>query len=123
MLLEAEAAVDGDNTSAIEECVGGDLRHRLLTKGGIAREQAESHHRVGLAAAHRLLEFKDGLSVAPGEALQPLAQQRLHADGHVVLAEELGGVVRRLVDDVGEILRSARSSRNRAQSDAARRRP
>lgn len=53
---------------------------------------------MGLATAHRLLEFEDGLGIAPSEALQPLAQQRLHAGGHIVFAEELGGVLRCLVD-------------------------
>ena len=48
-----------------------------MREAGICREIAEGQHGVGLAAAHRLLEFEDRLSRVAGEPLKPLPQQRV----------------------------------------------
>ena len=73
------------------------------------RQQAEADKQVGLAAAHGLLEVKDGLRRNAGEPGHALADEVLHALGDVGLLEELRAVAFRsdqfvkLLDLVAEL--------------------
>ena len=74
--FEAETAVDGDELRGDPKAASSsDLRHDFRPQAWIARQEAEGDHGVGLAAAHRLLEFEDGLVGFAGQPLQALVQE------------------------------------------------
>jgi hypothetical protein len=55
-------------------------------------EQAEADKQVSLAAAHGLLQVKDGLRGCPGEACDALANEVLHALSNLSLFKELNPI-------------------------------
>src|ERR1035441_4807160 len=63
-----------------------------FAKLGVFSEQAEADEKVGLAAAHGLLQVKDGLRGCPGEASDAFANEVLHALRDLGLLEELGAI-------------------------------
>src|SRR2546425_365664 len=63
-----------------------------LTKLGVFGEKAEADKQVGLAAAHGLLQVKDGLRGCPGQARNAFAYEVLHALRDFGLFEELGAI-------------------------------
>src|ERR1035441_10616755 len=63
-----------------------------FAKLGVFGEQAEADEKVGLAAAHSLLQVKDGLRGCPSEACDTLTDEVLHALRDLGLLEELGAI-------------------------------
>ena len=63
-----------------------------LAKVRVLGEQAEADEQMGLAAAHGLLEVKDGLRRGSRQARDALADEVLHALRDVRLLEERGAV-------------------------------
>src|ERR1035441_5030432 len=63
-----------------------------FAKLGVFSEQAEADEKVGLAAAHGLLQVKDGLRGCTGEASDAFANEVLHALRDLGLLEELGAI-------------------------------
>jgi hypothetical protein len=67
---------------------------------GVRGQIAEGKHRMGLAAAHGLLEFEHGLAGRAGEALQSLPKERPHSAGDVGLPKERLGRLRIVPDEI-----------------------
>src|SRR3984893_14433387 len=59
---------------------------------------------MGFTTTHCLFELEDRLFGFSREALQPLAQQELHALCDVVLVEELSCVSSGALNDIGKVL-------------------
>ena len=93
--FETEAAVDSDDSGVAEGGDACDLRNDFVAESGIASQQTEGDHRMGLAAPHGLFEFEDRLIGFAAQPLKALAQESFHAFRDMVLGEELMRRLRR----------------------------
>ncbi len=86
------AAVEGGGLSRSERLGIQHAAAILLAKPRIFGEEPEADEKVGLPAAHRLLQVKDGLRRDAGETSSSLADEVLHSLSDVSLFKKLCAV-------------------------------
>jgi hypothetical protein len=87
-MVRGVAAVERGDRGAAEVAGAAHACGVFCAQPRMLGQEAEADHQVGFAAAHRLLEVKDGLRGATGEARDALADQALHTFGDVRARKE-----------------------------------